>query len=71
MCLDAMFDENSFIWIGEHFKREFIWEWREIGLFSRLFSKRPKTIFVIRKNQLSSIHNLCGIADFYVARKWF
>jgi hypothetical protein len=36
-----------------------------------LFSKRPRTISVIRKNQLSSFYYLCGIAYFYVARKWF
>ncbi len=37
----------------------------------RLFSKRPKTIFVLRKNQISSFYYLCGIAYFYVAGKWF
>jgi hypothetical protein len=37
----------------------------------RLFSKRPKTIFVLRKNQLCHKGNRMKIADFYVARKWF
>jgi hypothetical protein len=37
----------------------------------RLFSKRPKTNFMLRKNQLSSIYNLCGIGYFYVTQKWF
>jgi hypothetical protein len=37
----------------------------------RLFSKRPKTIFVLRRNQISLINFLCGIAYFYAARKWF
>ncbi len=27
--------------------------------------------FVLRKNQLSSFYYVCGIADFYVAPKWF
>jgi hypothetical protein len=43
--------------------------WRKI--LCRLFSKRPKTIFVLRKNQLSSFYYACGIAYFYVSRKWF
>ncbi len=37
----------------------------------RLFSKRPKTIFVLRKNKPSSFYHLCGIAYFCIARKWF
>jgi hypothetical protein len=37
----------------------------------RIFSKQPKTIFVLRKNQLSLFYCLCGIAYFYIARKWF
>ncbi len=42
-----------------------------IVILCRSFSKRPKTIFGLRKNQLSSFYYLCGIANFYVARKWF
>jgi hypothetical protein len=34
-----------------------------------LFAKRSKTIFVLRKNQLSSFYFLCGIAYLNVARK--
>jgi hypothetical protein len=34
-----------------------------------VFSKRPKTIFVRRKNQLCHKVNRMKIADFYVAQK--
>jgi hypothetical protein len=33
----------------------------------QLFSKRPKTIFVLRKNKLYHKDNRMKIADFYVA----
>jgi hypothetical protein len=40
-------------------------------LFFRLFSKRPKTIFMLRKSKLCHKGNRMKIADFDVTRKWF
>jgi hypothetical protein len=40
-------------------------------ILCRLFTKRPKTTFVLRKNKLYHKENRMNITDFYVARKWF
>jgi hypothetical protein len=45
--------------------------WPELEEDFQKFKHAEKTNFVLRKNQLSSIYYLCGIAYFYVARKWF
>jgi hypothetical protein len=51
------------------FSAKFVKKIQNPKKWCRSFSKRPKIIFVLRENQLSSFYYLYGIAYFYIARK--
>jgi hypothetical protein len=62
---------KSYSWINDENAPDGTQILKILRYMCRLFSKQPKTIFVLRKSKLCHKGNRMKIADFYVARKWF